>query len=327
MSAIKILDVEKISLVRDDISPEDVADVGAEISDAFQHIGFAYIKNHGIPQDVIDNAFKSSLSFFKLEDEVKSMYPKGGDYQGWVCEGREIFDQDEDGKIADHEVRETYDLLNISSGGKFPDKDCPTLRPALVKLGELSVKLSLRILQCISVSLNQDPEYLLNQHQGVLDQGIGDIATNGSTLRSIHYPPISEDEARPGIVRCGEHSDYGTFTLLFQDDMGGLEAKSVDGSWVLADPVPGTILMNVGDLLENITAGRFQATRHRVRIPEEELRRKCARQSIAFFVHPDDEVLCEPLSGPDSRYPPVTAKQHLYNRLSATYGAAMMEQK
>jgi len=125
---------------------------------------------------------------------------------------------------------------------------------------------------------------------------------------------------RPGIVRCGEHSDYGTVTILFQDNLGGLEAKSVTGHWLPADPIPGAVLINVGDLLENLSCGRFPATRHRVVVPEQEFRRRSPRQSIAFFVHPDDQVECSPLEGPDPRYPMVTALGHLENRFRATYG-------
>ena len=115
--------------------------------------------------------------------------------------------------------------------------------------------------------------------------------------------------------RCGEHSDYGTITFLFQDKLGGLEVKGVDGKWISADPIDGAIIVNVGDLLEAMTSGRYPATRHRVVIPEEEKRRKTLRQSIAFFIHPDDDVVCQPLSGPHPKYPPVTARQHLENRV------------
>ena len=92
----------------------------------------------------------------------------------------------------------------------------------------------------------------------------------------------------------------------------------------------------MGDLLEAMSGGRYPATRHRVRVPEEEIRRRTRRQSIVFFVHPDDEVgigigignenllyaqvVCSPLTGPDPCYPPVTARQHLENRFAATYG-------
>ena len=119
--------------------------------------------------------------------------------------------------------------------------------------------------------------------------------------------------------RCGEHSDYGTITLLYQDRLGGLEVKGVDGQWINADPVPGTVLVNVGDLLEALTGGLFPATRHRVVVPELEWRRSTKRQSIVFFIHPDDAVVCEPLAGADPRYPPVSARQHLENRFAATY--------
>ena len=94
------------------------------------------------------------------------------------------------------------------------------------------------------------------------------------------------------MCRCGEHSDYGTLTLLYQDELGGLEVKGVEGGWIQADPLPGCLLVNVGDLLEVVSGGRYPATRHRVRVPEQELRRRTSRQSIVFFVHPDDEVAC-----------------------------------
>ena len=94
------------------------------------------------------------------------------------------------------------------------------------------------------------------------------------------------------MCRCGEHSDYGTLTLLYQDELGGLEVKGVEGGWIQADPLPGCLLVNVGDLLEAVSGGRYPATRHRVRVPEQELRRRTSRQSIVFFVHPDDEVAC-----------------------------------
>ena len=102
--------------------------------------------------------------------------------------------------------------------------------------------------------------------------------------------------------------------IFTQDNLGGLEAKSVTGCWLHADPIPGAVLINVGDLLENLSCGRsvttqqcppvqhlqnngnhrlhrFPATRHRVVVPEQEFRRRSPRQSIAFFVHPDDQVM------------------------------------
>ena len=98
----------------------------------------------------------------------------------------------------------------------------------------------------------------------------------------------------PGVVRCGEHADYGTLTFLMQDDLGGLEVRDLDQGWIKARPVKGSILVicsyiscqgncfshetvsqvNVGDLMEIITNGRIPATRHRVVVPEEEVRER-----------------------------------------------------
>ena len=81
-----------------------------------------YIKNHGIPAETIKNAMQESLNFFQLGKEVKEKTRKGVEYQGWVEQGREIFDQDEDGNIAQLEVRETFDMKNISAAAIFPDE-------------------------------------------------------------------------------------------------------------------------------------------------------------------------------------------------------------
>jgi len=324
MTSIQVVDLAAISLDIRDPPEEDYKALAAALDTSFADIGFAYIKNHGIGQDIIHNAMEASMKFFNMDQKVKTLSRKGIEYQGWVEQGREIFDQDEDGKVAELEVRETYDLKNISSSGIFPDKQCPELRAGLTRLSEESKELTKRLLRCLSLAMGMPNDYLTMQHQGMLSEGMEDSVECSTTLRSIHYPPIPDSlAAQPGIIRCGEHSDYGTITLLFQDSLGGLEVKDVAGNWVSANPIPGTILINVGDLLEAMTTGRYPATRHRVVVPEQEFRRMTLRQSIAFFVHPDDAVVCQPLSGPDERYPPVTARGHLENRFRATYGARL----
>ena len=77
--------------------------------------------------------------------------------------------------------------------------------------------------------------------------------------------------------------------MLFQDSLGGLEVRNVDGDWIEAKPIPGAILVNVGDMLECLSGGVYPSTRHRVTVPKEESRRKSSRQSIALFANPDDD--------------------------------------
>ena len=120
--AISVVDVGNISINIANPSSEHYANLAEEIKSCFGKIGFMYIKNHGIPAETIRNAMKESLNFFQLEKAVKEKTRKGVEYQGWVEQGREIFDQDEGGNIAELEVRETYDMKNISASGIFPDE-------------------------------------------------------------------------------------------------------------------------------------------------------------------------------------------------------------
>ncbi|XP_037074235.1 2-oxoglutarate-dependent dioxygenase ucsF-like [Pollicipes pollicipes] len=140
-----------------------------------------------------------------------------------------------------------------------------------------------------------------------------------AALRVLSYPPVPATVA-PGAVRCASHTDYGTMTLLFQDELGGLEVETADGVWTPAPPVPDTILVNVGDLMETWSSGRLRATKHRVVIPKEEALRRRARQSIAMFVEPDDDVLVRPLDG-DPRFAAVNAGEALRRKFAKTYPA------
>jgi len=116
-------------------------------------------------------------------------------------------------------------------------------------------------------------------------------------FRTLHYAPMDPTDSSipPNAIRCGEHADWGTLTALFQDMVGGLEVKRLDGSWIEATPIKDTVLLNVGQLLEFWSAGRIKATIHRVRILDEERTRKCARQSFIFDTNPDFDVIVKPV--------------------------------
>lgn len=107
-----------------------------------------------------------------------------------------------------------------------------------------------------------------------------------STLRLIHYPQGSNDQAtaleQEGDVAFSTpaHVDSGILTLLLQDETGGLQARHSNGDWLDIDPIPGTLVMNLGALLETLTGGAVKATEHRVKMPSR------SRYSIPFFMEP-----------------------------------------
>lgn len=136
-------------------------------------------------------------------------------------------------------------------------------------------------------------QFFLDKHENMLS-GNDD---NETTLRLLYYPPIvEEDSTCKNMTRCGAHCDYGTFTLLCQDSEGGLEAK-LPGSddWQRVGHLPGSMLINTGELLSLWTHGQFPALLHRVVIPEQPTIRVKGRHSMAFFVHPDNETEIVPI--------------------------------
>lgn len=109
-----------------------------------------------------------------------------------------------------------------------------------------------------------------------------------STLRLLHYP-CQSDASTPAPptqeLCCTPHTDSGLLTLLHQDDTGGLEVLNADGEWISAPYVPGSLVVNVGDLMAQMSGGRFVATMHRVRSSGGE------RYSVPFFCEPGVEAM------------------------------------
>ncbi|KAK2192836.1 hypothetical protein NP493_21g00015 [Ridgeia piscesae] len=154
-----------------------------------------------------------------------------------------------------------------------------------------------------------DPNYFKNQHKK------GDI----SGPRYLYYPAItSQTDVKPNQIRCGEHSDYGSITLLFQDDVGGLQLRSRNGKFVPATPKAGTMYINIGEVLQRWTADKLISTEHRVVIPETPSDREKVRMSVVYFAQPDRDCLIQCLDGSD-KYEPITSLELLSRRLKATY--------
>ncbi|XP_064101018.1 uncharacterized protein LOC135211687 [Macrobrachium nipponense] len=226
-------------------------------------------------------------------------------YHGYVAINSEKLDPS-----FQNEVRESYNIK--SADGSFPDDEVPGFREASRDFLDSCNKLVHRILTAMSLGLGLHRNFFSDAHRLLCREG------NSSVARVLFYPPVPADKLI-NSTRCGEHTDYGTLTVLFQDEMGGLQVCDRSGNWTNADFIPGTVLVNIGDLLQLWTSGKFKATKHRVIIPEDEARRRKCRRSVVYFVHPDDSLLIEPLDG-SRDFQPITSRRHLEERIAETYG-------
>ena len=144
------------------------------------------------------------------------------------------------------------------------------------------------------------------------------IAENGnSILRVIHYPPIADDRD-PAAIRAAAHEDINLITLLCEATTGGLELLQRDGTWRSIHALKGQIVVDTGDMIQNITNGILRSTTHRVVNPDNSKER---RFSMPFFVHPRSEASLNPLprcverTGGTKNYRDITAGQYLMERL------------
>ncbi|KDN36035.1 hypothetical protein RSAG8_11121, partial [Rhizoctonia solani AG-8 WAC10335] len=196
---------------------------------------------------------------------------------------------------------------------RWPDtKDAPEFKKTFLSFFQTCHELHAEVMSSIALGLGLGEQFF--------DKLIHEQYHN---LRLLSYPPISRDALlKEGQARAGAHSDYGTLTLLFQDQVGGLEVQNPHTKeFQPATPIPGTIVVNVGDLLARWSNDRLRSTLHRVVAPPIGTGPMTpARQSIAFFCNPNGgaEIACLPNTG-KAKYPPVQTEQYIVGRLKATY--------
>ncbi|WP_029062520.1 2-oxoglutarate and iron-dependent oxygenase domain-containing protein [Labrenzia sp. DG1229] len=294
----------------DGSNPQNVA---GEINWALSNAGFMYVRNHGIADTVVDDAFDQTKAFFKLPDTEKMdlhVSRSGQTLRGYI----EPFGENTDpGKTKD--LKECFDLGPESEPdcpffgpNPWPDEaKIPGFRDAVYRYHEELKRLSMTILTGIARSLDQAPDFFETRMRNPI-----------SIQRLLHYPPQTGivDES---IIGIGAHTDYGSLTILAQDDVGGLQVMNRDGQWVEGTPIAGTFVINIGDLLQRLTNDRYLANLHRVVNTSGR-----ERYSIPFFIDADYDAEFAPLPSCISqdnpaRYEAVTCGAHKYGRFVQSY--------
>ena len=294
-------------------SPEDRQAFVDELGAAYREWGFAGIRNHGIPQAQIDEAYATFKAFFALPEDTKKQYHVAG---GGGARGYTPFkiETAKDSQYPD--LKEFWHIgREIPRDSKYaadmPENQWPTETPEFKRVGyglyETLDALGSQVLAALAL------------HIGLPENYFADKTNSGnSILRPIHYPPITTDDV-PN-VRAGAHEDINLITLLVGASAEGLEVLSRKGEWVPFTADADTIVVNIGDMLQRLTNHVYPSTTHRVVNPQGGKARQ-PRYSTPFFLHPNPDFLidvlpaCVTAQNP-SRYPqPITADGYLQERL------------
>jgi len=284
-----------------------------ELGAAYRQWGFAGIRNHGLAQTVIDDAYDVFKRFFALPEAIKQRYhvPGGGGARGYTPFGVETAKG-----AKHHDLKEFWHIgREIDDGSKYRDVMPPNQWPD--EVADFREK-GYALYNALD-ALGSQVLAALALHIGLPEGYFADKTDSGnSILRPIHYPPISADDI-PN-VRAGAHEDINLITLLVGASAAGLEVRSREGAWVPFTSDADTIVVNIGDMLQRLTNHVYPSTTHRVVNPPNAEARQ-PRYSVPFFLHPNPDFLIDVLpftitADNPSRYPePITAQGYLEERL------------
>jgi len=268
------------------------AEAPAQIQAACRERGFFYVTGHGVPGGLIAGLADASAEFFALPlaDKMEIEMARGGRaWRGYFPVGAELTSGRPDQKEGLYFGAElpAGDRRPLHGANLFP-RQVPRLRPLVLSYLDALTRAGQAVLAGIALSLGLDAGYFA-----------GSCTADPTILfRIFHYPP-STTEATAGWG-VGEHTDYGLVTLLAQDDSGGLQVAAPEG-WIDAPPIEGTLVCNIGDMLDRLTGGWYRSTPHRVRNLSGH-----GRLSFPFFLDPGFDAEVPPLpdraaSGDDGR--------------------------
>ena len=284
------------------------------LGQSFRETGFAVISDHPIDQSVIDAGVSAGKTFFALPDEAKRGYfiPGGGGQRAYtpfateVAKGAKAKDLKEFWHVG-RELPRDHRYAGLMGANHYV-KEVPGWKEATNEMFSALDAFGLDILEAIAMHLKLSPDFFNDK-----------VQEGNSILRLLHYPPQPEPPPE-GSVRAGAHEDINVITLLLGAEEGGLEVLHRNGQWLPVNPPPGSLVVNIGDMLQRLTNDVLPSTTHRVVNPKPE-RSRFPRYSTPFFLHfnPDYEITTLPgtiSAERPNKYPePLKAQDFLEIRL------------
>lgn len=282
-----------------------------QLGQALETIGFFAVIHHGVETELIQQAYAAAQAFFALPDAIKRQYeiPELNGQRGFTAFGREHAKDHPypDLKEFWHVGREwpAVSLPHSDPRANLAIREVPQFKAVMNALYAQLEACAVQLLQACALYLGAAPTFLSDMVHG-----------SDTILRIIHYPPIPP-EAHPASLRSAPHEDINLITLLCEATADGLELLQRDGTWRPIAALPGQIIVDSGDMLQQLTNGRLRSTTHRVVNPGCDRDR---RFSMPFFVHPRREIDLTPLPScvaymGQPAFPSITAGDYLHQRL------------
>ncbi len=279
-----------------------LAEASAAIGRAARDIGFFSIIHHGVGLELIDAAFAQARNFFALPLSMKERLSieRSDAYRGYARLAFEQFDPSHP-----PDAKESFDIG--VDRNQWPED--PAFRGTLETYFTALLSLAIDVHRLIAIDLQLDPDHFTRLFERPM-----------AMLRLLRYPP-HPGEFDGTLHGAAPHTDYGTITLLAQDDVGGLALRNRDGAWIEVPSIPGAFVCNIGDCLMRWSNDVYVSNLHRV-----VNRADRPRFSIAFFGDPSADALvrCLPSCTDASRppkYEPITYGEYFRERVTAAFPA------
>lgn len=282
------------------------------VGESLADIGFFAVQHHGISDQLTNRAYSTAREFFHLPQPAKSAYSRPAvkgqrGYTGFGTEHakdssapdlKEFWQVGRPDVPDDHPVHAVY-------GPNFWPSEVPEFGATFVELYRHLDKLGAVLLEAAAAYIDEPADRFRSM-----------VTDSDTIVRVLYYPPVNN--APIGAVRSAAHEDINLITLLSGATAEGLELLERDGSWRAVHTGFDTIVVDAGDMLQNLTNGLYKSTTHRVVNPGNA---DSERFSIPCFVHARREVDLSPLpscvarTGGVAKYPAITAGDYLTQRL------------
>lgn len=263
------------------------SDSAAKFVQSLRDTGFGVLANHPIDKALVEEIYTEWQAFFNSEDKHKFLFKpetQDGFFPAEVSE-----------TAKGHTVKDIKEYFHVYPWGRIPE----SLKENILTYYKRANELAEELLQWIE---EHSPEEVAVNYSIALPKMIE--GSHKTLLRILHYPGMTGDE-EVGAIRAAAHEDINLITLLPAANEPGLQVKGQDGNWIDVPCDFGNLIINIGDMLQEASAGYFPSTTHRVINPEGTDMSK-PRISLPLFLHPKPEVVLS------SRY---TADSYLMERL------------